>query len=124
MNKKEFSNVRDQLGKTQAQLAVLLGISIRTIQSYEQGLRSIPINVERQLLLLLSLKEGKRTGRACWETRKCSPEIRQNCPAWEFNAGMLCWFINGTMCEGRIQRDWKAKMKICRSCEIFTSLLG
>jgi hypothetical protein len=36
------------LGKTQKQMARLLGISIRTIQSYEQGLRKIPVHTERQ----------------------------------------------------------------------------
>jgi hypothetical protein len=46
------------------------------------------------------------------------------CPAWEFQAGKLCWFINGTICEGEVQQNWQEKMKICRECEVLKSLLG
>jgi hypothetical protein len=51
--------------------------------------------------------------------RKCSLETRRDCPAWEFNAGNLCWFINGTMCQGKLQTSWSSKMKVCRKCEVF-----
>ncbi len=122
MNRIEFSNVRARLGKTQTQMAVLLRTSPKAVQSYEQGWRSIPAHAERQLLFLLSMKQNRRGQKACWITKKCSAERRMNCPAWEFNAGRLCWFINGTICEGKAQRDWKAKMKICRSCEVMTPL--
>ena len=122
MNRIEFSDARARLGKTQTQMAVLLRTSPKTIQSYEQGWRAVPAHAERQVLFLLSLKGNRKGQKACWTIKKCSPEKRLNCPAWEFNAGMLCWFINGTMCEGKAQRDWKTKMKICRSCEVMASL--
>jgi len=123
MNKKEFSNARTRLGKTQLQMAELLRISQKAIQSYEQGWRSIPAHAERQLLFLVSLKQSKRSRKDCWTVRRCSPEKRMNCPAWEFRAGTLCWFINGTLCEGKAQRNWRSKMKICRSCKVMNSLL-
>jgi DNA-binding XRE family transcriptional regulator len=123
MDKNEFSNTRSRLGKTQAQMAELLRASPKAIQSYEQGWRSIPAHAERQLLFLLAIKMSRKNRKACWTVRKCSLETRRNCPAWEFKAGRLCWFINGTMCEGTVQHDWNAKMKICRSCDVMASLL-
>jgi len=125
MDKSEFASARTRLCKTQTQMAELLRTSPRAIQSYEQGWRTIPAHAERQILFLLSLKmKTKQKGqKACWTVRKCSSNKRRNCPAWEFGAGRLCWFINGTMCEGKAQHDWQAKMRICRSCEIMTSLL-
>jgi len=45
--------------------------------------------------------------------------IRKNCPAWELKAGQICWFINGTICQGKVQKDWNEKIKICRKCKVF-----
>ena len=58
----------------------------------------------------------------CWVIKKCPSELKKQCPAWEFQAGRLCWFINGTICEGTVQKNWQEKMKICRGCEVFYSL--
>jgi len=44
-------------------------------------------------------------------------------PAWEFQSGTLCWFVNGTICEGITHQDWEEKIKICHTCEVFMSLL-
>ena len=124
MEKKEFSEIRHHLGKTQLQMAQLVGVSLKAIQSFEQGWRNIPVHAERQLLFLLALRQshGKRS-RPCWEIRKCPNETRHNCPAWEFQAGNLCWFINGTICEGKKIASWQKKMKICRPCKVFQTLL-
>ena len=124
MERDEFSGIRHLLGKTQSQLARLLGTSFKAIQSFEQGWRNVPSHAERQLLLLLALKgsSGKRT-KPCWVIRKCPAKTRQDCPAWEFRAGHLCWFINGTVCQGVAQESWKQKMKMCRECRVFRSML-
>lgn len=120
MDKAEFSFIRKKLNKTQKQMAELLGTSLKAIHSYEQGWRRIPVPVERQLLFLASKMRGKeKAKKACWSIKKCPTAIKKQCPAWEFNAGMECWFINGTVCEGKVQKNWKEKMKICRSCEVF-----
>jgi hypothetical protein len=37
--------------------------------------------------------------------------------------GHLCWFINGTICQGEVQETWEKKMKMCRQCEVFRSIL-
>jgi DNA-binding XRE family transcriptional regulator len=124
MGKKEFSNIRHYLGKTQRQLAQLLGTSLKAVQSFEQGWRNIPPHTERRVLFLLSLKKTPREKvRPCWVIRKCPIETRENCPAWEFKVGRLCWFINGTICQGEAQESWHKKMEICRSCKVFQTML-
>jgi hypothetical protein len=123
MDNKEFSYFRKKLNKTQKQMAQLLGVSLKAVHSYEQGWRSIPAYVERQFFFLLSrMKDSSKGGKACWVIKKCPPEHKNQCPAFEFRAGKLCWFITGTFCEGEIQQNWEEKMKICRSCEIFKPL--
>ncbi|MHC4489824.1 MAG: helix-turn-helix domain-containing protein [Planctomycetota bacterium] len=118
MDKKEFSQIRHHIGKTQSQMAQLLGISLKAIQSFEQGWRNIPVHVERQVLFLLVMKRRhNKRNTPCWV------EIRGNCPAWEFQSGHLCWFINGTICEGEVQESWHEKMKMCRECKVFRPIL-
>jgi DNA-binding transcriptional regulator YiaG len=123
MGKKEFSQIRQQLGKTQKQLAQLLGTSPKAVQSFEQGWRNVPVSVERQVLLLMALKSSQnRKVTPCSVVRRCTEETRQQCPAWEFQAGELCWFINGTICRGEAQQSWQEKMKVCRRCKVYMSL--
>jgi DNA-binding XRE family transcriptional regulator len=123
MEKKEFTNVRVELGKTQNQLAELLGVSHKAVQSFEQGWRKIPVHIERQMLFLLAIKNpSNKLNLPCWAVIKCYEETRQNCPAWELQIGHLCWFINGTICHGKIQSSWQEKMKICRQCDVFQSI--
>jgi len=120
MDRSEFVKIRKKLGRTQKQMGELLGVSIKAIHSYEQGWRSIPASVERQILfLLLWLKRGETERKNCWDIKKCSAKRKSRCPAWEFQAGELCWFINGTLCEGKPRKNWNEKMRICRTCEAF-----
>ncbi len=125
MDHQEFQVFRRKLGKTQKRLSELLGTSLKAIQSFEQGWRKVPVHIERQVLFLFTLQK-KRTGhvRPCWDVRNCSVETRRDCPAWEFDTGSLCWFINGTLCQGKPQTNWSGKMKVCRKCEVFRSDTG
>jgi hypothetical protein len=124
MDSKEFKKLRKKLNKTPIQMGRLLGVSLKTVRSYEQGWRNIPTHAERQMFFLLSRVEGNQKDRkACWVIKKCPPETKKQCPAWEFQAGKLCWFINGTICCGDACKDWKDKMKCCRSCEVLKSFL-
>ncbi len=123
MDSKGFLQVRKKLGKTQKQMAQLLGTSIKAIHSYEQGWRSVPTHVERQLYFLLSRKKSTGFPQPCWDIKKCPLERKDKCPAWELHAGDLCWFINGTICEGAVQKNWDEKMKVCRTCDIWASLM-
>jgi DNA-binding XRE family transcriptional regulator len=124
MDKYEFKSFRKKLSKTQKQMAQLLGTSLKAVHSYEQGWRTVPAAVERQIYFLISkLKSKSKARKYCWDIKKCSSELREQCPAWEFQSGDLCWFINGTICEGGVQNNWKDKMKICRSCKVLTNML-
>ncbi|HJX12333.1 MAG TPA: helix-turn-helix transcriptional regulator [Dehalococcoidales bacterium] len=125
MEKSEFRRIRRYLGQSQGQLARLICVSPKSIQSFEQGWRGISASAERQLLFLLSLKRsGRDDGRTCWEIKGCPEDWRQDCTAWEFNAGRFCWFINGTRCQGQVQPGWKEKISICRKCAVFRQMLA
>ena len=117
-----FKKYRKKLDKTQKQIAQLLGTSLKAVHSYEQGWRAIPPAVERQIYFLVSRKDNSNNKKACWKIKKCAPEQKKQCPAWEFKCGNLCWFISGTICEGSVHENWNEKMKICRSCEVFTNI--
>lgn len=60
MDSEKFLLARKKLGKTQKQLAELLGTSLKAVHSYEQGWRSVPAHVERQLFSWSRRKGGTR----------------------------------------------------------------
>ena len=123
MTSKEFKKFRKKLEKTQRQMAQLLGVSIKAVHSYEQGWRLVPVHVERQIFFLISrLKKNISDRVPCWNIKACPTEKKEMCPAWEFQAGDICWFISGTICEGKVHKTWKEKMKLCRSCEVMKSI--
>ena len=124
MNKNEFSKIRKKLDKSQKQMAQLLGVSLKAVQSFEQGWRNVPTHVERQSLLLLAkkLSDNRRTEK-CWKIQNCPKDVKTSCPAWEFKFGDLCWFVNGTICHGEVQKSWEDKIKICRKCIVFKKVL-
>ena len=116
----EFKNFRALLNKTQKQMSQLLGVSLNAIHSYEQGWRSIPPHIERQMLfLVIHKKKAGKKGAVCWEIRDCPEQWKKKCPAWEFSLGDLCWFINGTICDGEVKQTWGEKIAICKSCPVF-----
>ena len=124
MDKAEFAYFRNKLSKTQKRLAELLGVSLKAVHSYEQGWRSVPAHVERQILFMVSrTKDSIKANKPCWVRKKCPPELKRSCPAWEFLAGDLCWFVNGTVCGGAVHKNWQDKIRICRSCEVLGPLL-
>ncbi len=105
-------------------MAQLLGTSLKAIHSYEQGWRTVPTHVERQLFFLLSrMRTIENKIKSCWTIKNCPPNQKKQCPAWEFRAGKFCWFINGTICNGIAQKTWKDKMKMCRKCEVLTAII-
>jgi DNA-binding XRE family transcriptional regulator len=124
MKGKDFCSIRHKLGKTQKQMSELLGISLKAVQSFEQGWRSIPPYVERQVLFSLAMKMGYHGQLPlCWEVQSCPHPMREACPAWEFKSGHLCWFINGTICQGKPRKSWSQKMRLCKTCKVFKSVL-
>lgn len=122
MEKEAFVTIRKKMSRTQKQLAELLGVSLKAIHSYEQGWRKIPLHIERQLWFLIYQK--KKNGQQpdpCWEKKSCT--LKEECPAWEFKCGDMCWFVCGTKCDCTRDIDVREKMVICRSCKILKQLL-
>lgn len=106
-------------------MAQLLTISLRAVQSFEQGWRNIPAYVERQMLFLLAKEKlGNREIAPCWVILDCPRETRRNCPAWTFQSGDLCWFINGMISQGEVQKSWRKKMEMCQQCKAFQRILS
>ena len=123
MDKEQLVKIRHALGKTQTEMARLLGCSLKAIQSFEQGWRRVPTHIERQIIFLLHMKRApEKRYKPCWEIEQCPEETREHCPAWEFKAGHICWFINGTICHGQVQENWQKKMKICKKCSVFKGI--
>ena len=124
MTGQEFATLRRRFDKTQKEMAQLLGISIKAVHSYEQGWRSVPDHVEKQLLLLtVSISPHRSRQKVCWEVNRCPEQIRCQCPAWQYDRGTLCWLINGTICNGTVHKNWKEKIRMCRSCSVLKALL-
>ncbi|MGQ9592109.1 MAG: helix-turn-helix domain-containing protein [Planctomycetota bacterium] len=124
MDAEEFSGWRKRLGKTQLEMARLLGTSLRAVHAYEQGWRKVPVHVERQVLFLVARAFGPEDRKPCWDVKGCPPERRDACPAREFRAGDLCWFVNGTLCAGKPRKTWTEKMRLCRACAVFQRAFG
>ena len=124
MEKLLFANMRKQLQKTQKELAELLGVSVKSVSSYEQGWRNIPPHVERQLYFLYSRRKEVTERKNCWDVKNCPEERKTKCPAWEFKSGSLCWFINGTICECASKKNWTEKISICKKCDMWKHILG
>jgi DNA-binding XRE family transcriptional regulator len=122
MNRDDFKGIRKRLGKTQKQLAELLGISLKTIHSYEQGWRTVPTHAEKLLYFLYFNQRGRKcSSPRCWEEKLCT--VKEQCPAWEFDSGHMCWYMSGTLCDCTNGADEKEKIEICKSCKIFSKML-
>ncbi|UCH94360.1 MAG: helix-turn-helix transcriptional regulator [Candidatus Aminicenantes bacterium] len=120
MQKEKFLRIRKKLNKTQKEMAVLLGISIKTVESYEQGLRNIPANVERivyYLLFKLNMEKFKEK-EPCWDIKKCPLPTRENCVAWIAKEGFFCWFLTGRVCTREKLLSGEST-KSCFHCSFF-----
>lgn len=123
MESNEFTTYRKRLNKTQKQISQLLGTSLKAIHSYEQGWRTIPAHAERQILFLVAMKlRATRGKKLCWTINSCPTKQKELCPAWEYHSGDLCWFINGTICDGQVYSNWKEKMLVCRKCAVYKDI--
>ena len=89
--------VREQLGKSQSEFAAMLGISVRAVQSYEQGWRGVPVGVRKLAALFYYFSWRSRQGylSPCWEAMDCDPAIRKRCAVHQLRAGEFCWLFNG-----------------------------
>ena len=115
--------IRCSLDMTQATLAKTLGISIRAIQSYEQGWRETPTPVMMQLLVLAAAYRSSAIGeKPCWEVTGC-PAVKQlQCPC-RHTSGSLCWLVSGRMC-GTTEKDEPVSLETCLDCHVVRRLLS
>jgi DNA-binding XRE family transcriptional regulator len=119
-----FSRLRAVTHKSQKDMAAMLGISRKAVESYEQGWRKIPATVERMLYYIAFKLNGSEVldGSTCWEARACSDSTKTNCPAWVSREGRYCWFITGRLCAAA--RAASDPDTYCFECPVFTRLLN
>lgn len=119
--------LRAALGKSQSEMALLLGVSVRAVQSYEQGWRPCPPYVQKLTGLLMFLQHRKANPdiSPCWEVKNCDSEKREKCAAFQFGSGEFCWLVTGSNCncDTTQPRSWQSKMVKCTKCPVMTSWL-
>ncbi|MCP5103606.1 MAG: helix-turn-helix transcriptional regulator [bacterium] len=121
MGKHEFRKIRKKMNKTQKEMAGLLGVSKKAVESYEQGLRNIPPNVERIVYYLLFKLNMDKLGDVtfCWDKKDCPTDIREHCIGWIAKEGVFCWFITGKVCIGEKARADDKTIENCFQCSFF-----
>lgn len=119
-----FGRLRQSLGLSQKRTAAHLGVSLKTVESYEQGWRPVPANIERLLyFLLFKLRPGALEGvPPCWKACACPPERRRECSAHLSREGHYCWFLTGKVCAPPWDEEGGAVA--CRACAFFLDLLA
>ena len=121
----DLKAVRRRMGMSQSEFADLMGVSLRTVQSCEQGWRNPSSSVEKAAILLLM---AKRNGvdfstHICWESVRCSKGEREACLVFKTRQGHLCWLLSGHICKGMRLHSWEDKKKLCSECDFFEELL-
>lgn len=121
----DLKAIREELKISQATLASYLGVSVRTVQSCEQGWRSPGEAVKKALLLLLITHRRREelTTLHCWEDMHCSNERRERCLIYQSRQGHLCWFLHSNQCSLQPDQDWKTRQEACRQCAFFQKLI-
>jgi len=122
MDKGTFARTRALLGKSQKDLARLLGVSLKAVESYEQGWRNIPTNVERLLYFLLFKlnQEAFDPVAPCWAQTSCPEAARRDCVAHVVGEGHFCWFFTGGLCASA-RASGEGELH-CYRCEVFIKL--
>ena len=122
MSGERFALLRGSLKMSQRQIGELLGLSLKAVESYEQGWRKVPSHVERLLyFLLFKLNENAISEEdPCWTSRNCPDGLRSKCVAYVAKEGRFCWFFTGRLCA----LAKAGGVGGCYSCEVFMSLLA
>ena len=121
----DLKAIRAEVGLSQSEFASLLGVSLRTVQSCEQGWREPSAAVEKAaLLLLIAHGQGSEfRNHTCWATVQCSDQERKQCLVYKTKQGHLCWLLTGHICKGIKLRSWEDKKALCSECVFFRELL-
>ncbi len=120
----DLRSIRQALDKTQGEMAALLSISTRAVQSYEQGWRPVPPHVRKMAAFLLCVSR-RHKGRVvpCWQIRKCSRRERAACPAHQLGEGELCWLVTGDACPLDKEISAEEKAERCANCPVLMERL-
>jgi len=118
-----IKRLRDNLDITQAEMATILGISLKSVQSYEQGWRKIPPYIEKMVLLLIG-NLSKAKVKNCWEIVDCPEAIKNNCLVYKSDLGHCCWAISGCCYKGKVLKSWAAKKQVCLNCPVLQKHLN
>jgi hypothetical protein len=110
----DLKAVRTELGLSQTDLADLIGVSQRTVQSCEQGWRKPSPAAKRH--------GPDFSAYICWDTMECSDDERATCLVYQSRQGHLCWLLSGNICQGKRLRTWKEKKSMCMRCDFFQKL--
>ena len=127
MSGPEFARLRASLRKSQREFAELLGLSLKAVESYEQGWRNVPAHVERLLyFLLFKLNEDEIEAEdPCWKSTGCPEDVRSKCVAYVAKEGRFCWFFTGRLCAStKPGADEAAEDRGCYACAVFTRMLA
>ena len=121
----DLKAVRKRMGLSQSEFADLIGVSLRTVQSCEQGWRNPSPSVEKAaLLLLMAERHGVDfSGHTCWDSVQCSMGEREACLVYQTRQGHLCWLLSGHICKGIRLHSWDDKKRLCAECDFFRELL-
>jgi transcriptional regulator with XRE-family HTH domain len=122
----DFARLRASLGKSQRELAELLGLSLKAVESYEQGWRNVPAHVERMLYFLLFKLNADELGteEPCWASKACPEDRRDKCVAYVADEGRFCWFFTGRLCaSAKGSAKPGSDCEACYDCEVFTRMM-
>ena len=106
-------------------MAAALGISVKAVQSYEQGWRETPVRVMIQLLVLLALyRKQTMDDVPCWEIRRCPAAQRERCASFTVGRGQFCWFIGSKECRPDASSGNGRQAALpCMTCPVVRRLL-
>jgi DNA-binding transcriptional regulator YiaG len=127
MSGAEFAKLRGSLGKSQRELAELLGLSLKAVESYEQGWRNVPSHVARLLyFLLFKLNEDDIEAEdPCWTSKNCPDDRRAKCVAYVAKEGRFCWFFTGRLCATAAGSNGDGGTDGgCYTCQVFATMLS
>lgn len=116
----DIQALRTVLAMSQKQMAAVLGISIRAVQSYEQGWRQMPPATQKlvSLLLFLHWRRDHKAGAPCWTVNQCESAVRDTCFAHQCRARDCCWIVTGNCHRGQDMKSWSAKLDKCTRCKV------
>ncbi len=123
LESERMKKIRAKVGMTQAEVAQALGVSIRAIQSYEQGWREVPTHIMVQMLVLAAAHHTlPDERRSCWDITGCPPERQAKCPCRRTD-GRLCWLVSGRLCSGP-STSGAHDIQGCMNCPVIQHILS